>query len=157
MSYLLPVLLGGLAVFLCVAGFFLFKKRLFLNHSFALVLLIQAVILGLFPVLNSPNVIAPSKLDLYWYQGGNLHRATWADWQKATIQNRLATATDYLKKLREQGIFVARIRGLDEYRPWAAALVDCMEWKYAQENGPQPEAMARACLSQHKIERFFKP
>jgi hypothetical protein len=62
-----------------------------------------------------------------------------------------------LKTLREQGVFVARIRGLDEYRPWAAALVSCMEWEYAQQNGPQPEVVARECLNQNKIKRFFKP
>ncbi len=156
MLFILPILLGGSAVFICILGFYPEKQKPLLSLSFALILMLQAFICLRFPVFQPINVHLPQTQSL-WYQGGSLHKATWAEWQKAPIQNRLATAADYLKTLREQGVFVARIRGLDEYRPWAAALVSCMEWEYAQQNGPQPEVVARECLSQNKIKRFFKP
>ena len=31
-----------------------------------------------------------------WYEGGNLHKATVLQWEKATYQNKLATAADWL-------------------------------------------------------------
>ena len=31
-----------------------------------------------------------------WFQGGDLHRATIAEWRKASYQNKLATASDWL-------------------------------------------------------------
>ena len=31
-----------------------------------------------------------------WFQGGNLHRATYGRWKIATYQNKLATASDWL-------------------------------------------------------------
>jgi hypothetical protein len=156
MLFILPVLLGGLAVSVLILGFYPEKQKPILSLSFSLVLILQAFVCLRFPVFQPIHFNAPQTQSL-WYQGGSLHKSTWAEWQKAPIQNRLATAADYLKTLREQGVFVARIRGLDEYRPWAAALVSCMEWEYAQQNGPQPEVVARECLNQNKIKRFFKP
>lgn len=38
-------------------------------------------------------VSAPSYAQ--WYNGGNLHRATVAEWRKASYENRLATAADW--------------------------------------------------------------
>ncbi len=157
MFYILPVLLGGLAVFVCILGLYPVKQKPFLSLSFALILMLQTFVCLRFPAVSQPIHVTVPQSQSLWYQGGSLHKAAWEEWQKAPIQNRLATASDYLKTLRKQGVFVERIRGLDEYRPWAAALVSCMEWEYAQQNGPQPEVVARECLSQNKIKRFFKP
>lgn len=156
MLFILPVLFGGLAAFIFILGLCPVKQKPFLSLSFAFILMLQAFVCLRFPLFQTTHFMAPQAQSL-WYQGGSLHKAAWAEWQKASIRNRLATAADYLKTLREQGIFVARIRGLDEYRPWAAALVSCMEWEFTQQNGPQPEVVARECLSQNKIKRFYKP
>ena len=31
-----------------------------------------------------------------WFQGGNLHKATVAEWKNASYQNKLATSADWL-------------------------------------------------------------
>ncbi len=31
-----------------------------------------------------------------WYAGGTLHKATWAEWKQATIENKMATAADWI-------------------------------------------------------------
>ena len=38
-----------------------------------------------------------------WYQGGNLHNATYAQWKGATYQNKLATAADWLAAIKWKG------------------------------------------------------
>lgn len=42
-----------------------------------------------------PSVSAPIK-QIQWYEGGTLHKATVAQWNAATNQNKLATAADWL-------------------------------------------------------------
>ena len=156
MPFLLPVLLGGLAVFIFVFAIYKPKQSMMFRLFLGLVFLLQAIIYVCIPVfqLETPQSSQSHKVPL---QGGTLHKQSWSDWQNASIQNRLATATDYLKMARKQGLFLERIRGLDEYRPWAAALVSCMEWEYSIKNGPLPEAVARNCLDQQKLNQFFKP
>jgi len=38
-----------------------------------------------------------------WFQGGNLHNATVAQWKSATYQNKLATASDWLAVTKWKG------------------------------------------------------
>jgi len=38
-----------------------------------------------------------------WFQGGNLHNATVAQWKGATYQNKLATAADWLAATKWKG------------------------------------------------------
>ena len=38
-----------------------------------------------------------------WFQGGNLHNATVAQWKSATYKNKLATASDWLAATKWKG------------------------------------------------------
>ena len=38
-----------------------------------------------------------------WFQGGNLHKATIAEWKNASYQNKLATAADWLSATKWKG------------------------------------------------------
>lgn len=154
--YVWPVLFLGLAIFIGIWGWFVEKEKALFGLSLALLLLVQAFVCLLFPVFR-PQAFFPAAYTRSAPHAGHLHNATWQEWKSASVQNRLATATDYLQDLRKQGLFLARIRGVDEYRPWAAALVSCMEWEYTQQNGPPPKVVARECLAEGKIQRFYKP
>ncbi len=48
---------------------------------------------------------------LKWLQGGNLHRATLAEWQNASYRNKLATASDWLAGTRWEG----HLNSLDDF------------------------------------------
>lgn len=38
-----------------------------------------------------------------WFQGGNLHKATVAEWKNASYQNKLATSADWLSATKWKG------------------------------------------------------
>lgn len=38
-----------------------------------------------------------------WFQGGTLHRATYAQWNSASYENKLATASDWLASTKWKG------------------------------------------------------
>ncbi|MBA7637613.1 hypothetical protein ES703_45259 [subsurface metagenome] len=40
---------------------------------------------------------------IQWVQGGNLHKATIAEWKNASYQNKLATAADWLAATKWKG------------------------------------------------------
>ena len=60
---------------------------------------------------------APKK----WYEGGTLHRATIAEWRRASYENRLATCSDFVMTMRGNGI-VPKDLPVDEYKPYAVDL-----------------------------------
>lgn len=43
-----------------------------------------------------------------WFEGGNLHNATIAEWRKATPENRLATASDWLAATKWKGMLTSK-------------------------------------------------
>lgn len=63
----------------------------------------------------------------HWYQGGTLHKAKAAEWNRATYENKLATAGDFLATLwldkRLKPKVASTISGVDDLAPWAAQLV----------------------------------
>ena len=65
--------------------------------------------------------------DLRWDQGGTLQTATLDQWRMGTYSDRLASAADLLKELRQNHLFSASIRSQEDYRIWAVALVACFE------------------------------
>lgn len=72
-----------------------------------------------------PPVQAHSNLK--WDQGGTLQTARLDQWRMGAYDNRLASAADLLKELRQKHIFKASIRSPQDYRIWAVALVACFE------------------------------
>lgn len=72
------------------------------------------------------HLLGCNALAAEWYQGGNLHDGTLADWRTATASNRLATAADFATG----ALGDARIRAMgsaSELRPYAAALMTCID------------------------------
>ena len=57
-----------------------------------------------------------------WYEGGTLHKKTGADWLKASQENRLATAGDFLAVLTKP----KSIAELNALEPKAANVVECV-------------------------------
>ncbi|MHA1336274.1 MAG: hypothetical protein ACTSPW_11090 [Promethearchaeota archaeon] len=61
-----------------------------------------------------------------WYQGGNLHKATVAQWKGATYQNKLATAADWLVATKWKG-YLKSPDDLDKLKVKAQMLVNAVD------------------------------
>jgi len=61
-----------------------------------------------------------------WYEGGTLHRATMAEWRRATSANRLATAADMALKAPRVAATVKSSGTMSTLRPYATALEACV-------------------------------
>ena len=86
------------------------KKRYYL-----LAAIVIAVVIG---KLTSPSdTVEKSKL---WYQGGTLHKATVAEWNTATSENKLATCADFMAKYDNTV-------GIDILRDRAGELLICLD------------------------------
>lgn len=70
--------------------------------------------------VEQPSPPAAPKEEPAWYDGGDLHRATLAEWKAATEHNRLATAGDFVAKL-------SKLDDLEKLRTMAEKLVACLD------------------------------
>ena len=71
----------------------------------------------------SCNALAAEK----WYEGGNLHKSSPAEWKKSSHKNKMATAADWvlsrpsiLKKVKRSG-------NIDTGKSYATELVVCID------------------------------
>ena len=62
-----------------------------------------------------------------WYEGGTLHRSTVQDWNKATYENKLATAADMALNSDKIASKVKSSGNIDTLRPYAQQLVTCID------------------------------
>lgn len=69
---------------------------------------------------DEPSPPAVPKEEPAWYDGGDLHRATLAEWIAATEHNRLATAGDFVAKL-------SKLDDLEKLRTMAERLMACLD------------------------------
>lgn len=90
-----------------------------------------------------------------WDQGGTLQAASLDTWRQGSYDNRLASAADLLKDLRRQQLFAASIRSQQDYRPWAAALVACLEASPADLAEPVRQ-LAQACVADDGLRRYLR-
>lgn len=81
-----------------------------------------------------------------WYAGGNLHKATVAEWKESSASNRLATAADWVAaNLKSEG---RQVGDISELRAPALALERCVS-EAALANGMEEvkvTELAAACL-----------
>ena len=78
-----------------------------------------------------------------WYEGGNLHRATAAEWASASASNRLATAGDWsVAILGENRVQQMGMNGL---RAYARQLVNCVS--EAVSGGPRNQAVSEVAAA----------
>ena len=83
------------------------------------------------PPLPAPPPQTQGKTDtLLWFQGGTLHQKTAADWVKAPHRERLATAADYAIAVLKDTIVWDAISDVDQVRPYAEDLVECIDEAY---------------------------
>ena len=75
------------------------KKPISTGSKYLIATLLTLLIGGIFSSFDTPSSTSSRK----WFQGGNLHNATLAQWKSATYQNRLATAADWLAVTRWKG------------------------------------------------------
>lgn len=152
------LLLSGTALFLLAARSF---RSLKINAGLGLTALLffaqATVLLGQIklpesmrkPKPQASASAAPEAGSAGWDQGGTLQKASYEAWRMGTYADRLASAADLLKALRREQLFKASIRSEQDYQPWAAALVACLE---AEGRGgvkgetPVPD-LARKCVA----------
>ena len=59
-----------------------------------------------------------------WYSGGTLHRATMKEWSRASYQNKLATASDFvIGLLKQDGVDLMTVDIERQIKPMAIGLV----------------------------------
>lgn len=96
---------------------------------------------------------AKTNSDLKWDQGGTLQNASLDQWRMESYENRLASAADLLKGLRQKQVFKASIRSPQDYRIWAVALVACFE----NQTNPQESVsvLAQKCLENNGLNAYL--
>ena len=80
--------------------------------------LFAVVVLGL--LLAPPSFAA-------WYSGGTLHRATVAEWRRATYANKLATSADWAITRPGVRAKVMRSGSIENIRPYAVQMLTCVD------------------------------
>jgi len=82
----------------------------------------------LFPVLVVFFLIIPFAVYAggKWYENGTLHRASVAEWNRATYANKLATAADWAITRPQIKTKVKNSGSIDTLRPFASQLVTCV-------------------------------
>lgn len=86
------------------------QVRRWYQHAVSFLGLILFVILAFGSVDNSGESGDSTRItrprgssSTQWFQGGNLHKATVAEWKNASYQNKLATAADWLASTKWKG------------------------------------------------------
>lgn len=69
---------------------------------------------------------APSSTTRKWYTGGNLHRASIAEWKRATYEDKFTTAADWTASTRK-GKTAIQSNGSEGLKPYAIDLVNCID------------------------------
>ncbi|MCY4086137.1 MAG: DUF2511 domain-containing protein [Actinomycetia bacterium] len=86
------------------------------------------------PPLPAPPPQTQGETDpLLWFAGGTLHQKTAADWVRAPRRDRLATAADYAIAALKNTIVWDAISDVDQVRPYAEDLVECIDTAYGTE------------------------
>jgi hypothetical protein len=97
----------------------LLKKQIL---SVVLFFLLVLLAFGSDDTSSDSNTTNNSPSQKQWFQGGTLHNATFAEWKKATYQNRLATAADFLASTTWKGHLNSKA-DFDKIKVKAAMLV----------------------------------
>lgn len=90
-----------------------------------------------------------------WDQGGTLMSVPLGKWRLGDYSDRLASAASLLKNLRQERLFTASIRSDQDYRPWAAALVACLEATSASDQSAVLE-LARTCTREDGLKPYLQ-
>lgn len=102
---------------------------------------------------TAPAAASASPASQRWDQGGTLQNADLGTWRMGEYANRLASAADLLKALRQQQLFTASIRSEEDYQPWSAALVACLEASRAEDKSPI-RPLVEACVADDGLRKF---
>lgn len=62
-----------------------------------------------------------------WYENGNLHKKTIADWKNATDSNKLATSADMALASPKIKALVKKSGNVDTLKPYAFGLKTCID------------------------------
>ncbi|MEZ0367800.1 MAG: hypothetical protein ACAI44_01800 [Candidatus Sericytochromatia bacterium] len=130
---------------------------LFLGQGTLLIGQVRSRIVSQQPVATAPAPDASASASasaLAWDQGGTLQAATLDQWRLGDYTNRLASAADLLKTLRREQVFTASIRSEQEFQPWAAALVACLEASQAAYESPVLQ-LARQCSTDDGLRKYL--
>ncbi len=83
------------------------KKQISTGSGCLIIILFILFIGWIFSSFDTPSTTSSnstsSTSSRKWFQGGNLHNATLAQWKSATYQNKLATASDWLTATKWKG------------------------------------------------------
>lgn len=129
---------------------------LFLSQGTLLIGQLSSRVKAAAPPTASPSSPTPSGSPvLRWDQGGSLQNAQLDQWRMGEYANRLASAADLLKALRQERLFTASIRSAEDYQPWSAALVACLEASQAAYTSPVKN-LARTCVEDDGLRKYMK-
>jgi hypothetical protein len=82
---------------------------------------------------SSPSSVSSAQETTEWFQGGNLHNSSVADWKVATRQNKLATAADWLTATKWKGHLTSP-QDFDRLKLKAETLVNAVDEAVAGQN-----------------------
>ncbi|MCH7974560.1 MAG: hypothetical protein IH949_11885 [Bacteroidetes bacterium] len=100
-----------------------------IRHIISLLVLISLLIMAAGSMDNGgekSGTSSRSSSSKQWFQGGNLHNATVAQWKGATYQNKLATAADWLAATKWKG-HLKSPADFDKLKVKAQMLVDAVD------------------------------
>ncbi|HEY9840868.1 MAG: hypothetical protein ACAI44_07900 [Candidatus Sericytochromatia bacterium] len=84
--------------------------------------------------------------DSPWWQQGNLHDKTLADWLVAEVDNRMATSLDMLVALQEDLGAEIHYQQRDELMRYVLEMTGCLDAIAQQQPEPGQIAVSRAAL-----------
>lgn len=84
--------------------------------------------------------------ELPWWQQGNLHNKTLADWLQAEANNRMATSLDMLVAMQEDlGAEISYQQG-DELMRYVLEMTGCLDAIAQQQPEPEQVSVSRAAM-----------
>lgn len=76
---------------------------------------------------SDPQITPKSQITPKWYQNGNLHKGSVAQWKRATYANKLATAADWSMSRPQIKTRVMQSNNIDTLKPFAINLLSCVD------------------------------
>lgn len=94
---------------------------------------------------SSPAASQVTSENHEWYEGGTLHNASDSDWLGASDANRLATASDFVAKLKDK-FGLANATSMDQFRGPAEQMNACLTEAAKARSGRSVSELASVCV-----------
>lgn len=97
--------------------------------------------------------LAGTALAAEWYEGGTLHRATLAQWNQASSENKIATTSDMIVATCDQDLLMAS-GGMDKLKEATHDVTLCIEGvageaRFAEQTVAETSVMCMAYMKEN--------